>query len=310
MDHVTVRSRYLVGILWLVLANLLWAAQGIAVKMLDRGMHPIAIAVLPLCLVTLLLSPAIFWRRPDWRTSLGTAWVHRTPLFLTGVGGQLVAQIGMTLGIARTLASDGAILNSLVPIFSAIIATFLLRERLTLLRVGALLLGLSGVLLLSPIHWSQPLSLGMNRALGGNALIALGCFGSAFYNVYSKRLLNDFTEIEILFFSYLAASLASIPLLVALDPGCLRQFAFLTVREWGAFGFLAIFIYGVSMVLFLHALRRVDVIVASVSLYLVPILGAFFAMTFLKERIAPQGFLGFAAVLLGMVVILYRDFAP
>jgi drug/metabolite transporter (DMT)-like permease len=301
-------SRSFVAIVALFLANLLWAGQGIAVKMLEGGMHPIAIALLPLYLATLLLSPWIFWRHKNNRGRLHAAWRHRNQFVVAGVVGQLVAQVGMTLGIARSLASDGAILNSLVPIFSALIASIMLSERLTPLRVGALLLGLSGVVLLSPIHLSASTGAGMHHVLTGNLLIVAGCLGSAFYNVYSKRLLNDFSEIEILFFSYLAATVTSVPLLISLDPGFCRQLATFTAREWGAFSFLAIFMYGVSMLLFLHALRRVDVVVASASFYLVPVFGAALAMAVLGERIAPQGFLGFGIVLLGMLAVLRNNY--
>jgi drug/metabolite transporter (DMT)-like permease len=176
MGYAGSRSKSLV---WLILANLLWAGQGIAVKMLEPVMHPIAIAILPLYIITLLLSSALLWGRSNARSRYKTAWKFRNQFLLAGVGGQLLAQVGMTLGISRSLASDGAILNSLVPIFSAIIATFLLRERLTPLRIGALGLGLIGVLLLSPVRVVAPLATTFTPGLCGNFLIALGCLGSA-----------------------------------------------------------------------------------------------------------------------------------
>jgi drug/metabolite transporter (DMT)-like permease len=297
-------SRSFVAIFWLVVANLLWAGQGIAVKILGAGLHPIAIALLPLYLVTLLLFPLVFWRRKNASFRLRNVWKYRYHFLTAGVAGQLLAQVGMTLGIARSLASNGAILSSLVPIFSALLASLLLRERLTVTRVGALALGVLGVVLLSPTHWSMPAYRGVSPTLSGNLLIAAGCLGSAFYNVYSKRLLNDFSEIEILFFSYVGASIFSIPLLVSLDPGCCTHFTTFSVREWEAFSFLAIFMYGVSMLLFLYALRRVDVIAASASLYLVPVFGVALAMMILGEKIAPQGLLGFGIVLIGMCVAM------
>lgn len=292
----------------LIFANLLWAGQGVAIKILNGEMTPIAIALLPLYLVTLLLVPFVLIRRQSHRGKLSAAWRHRNQFLITGVGGQLVAQAGMTLGISRSLAANGAILNLLIPILSVLFASLFLRERLTLLRIGALLLDLSGVVLLSPMHWSTT-GISLVRGLTGNLLITCGCLGSAFYNVYSKRLLTDFSEVDILFFSYLAAAIFSIPLLITLDPHCLHDFSTLMPRQWAAFTFLAIFMYGISMLFFLHALRYVNIVVASASLYLVPIFGVFLAVVMLGEQISSQAFLGFGVVLLGMCVVLRNDYA-
>jgi len=295
MQNVYSRSQLGLAIVLLVIANLLWAGQGVAVKMLSGRMAPIPIALLPLYLATLLISPVILWKLRSDRCRLTAAWKHRN-------------QFGMTLGISWSLASNGAILNLLIPILSALIASLLLRERLTLLRVGALLLGLCGVILLSPLH-SSTLTGSATHRLVGNLFIACGCLGSAFYNVYSKRLLSDFSEVETLFFSYLAATVSSIPMLFRLYPGCLSHFSTFTSREWAAFSFLAIFMYGVSMLLFFHALRHVSIIVAAASLYLVPVFGMVLAVTVLREQIGPRGIFGFGIVLLGMLAVLRNDYA-
>lgn len=308
MQNVYSRSQLGLAIVLLVIANLLWAGQGVAVKMLSGRMAPIPIALLPLYLATLLISPVILWKLRSDRCRLTAAWKHRNQFLIAGVGGQLVAQVGMTLGISWSLASNGAILNLLIPILSALIASLLLRERLTLLRVGALLLGLCGVILLSPLH-SSTLTGSATHRLVGNLFIACGCLGSAFYNVYSKRLLSDFSEVETLFFSYLAATVSSIPMLFRLYPGCLAHFSTFTSREWAAFSFLAIFMYGVSMLLFFHALRHVSIIVAAASLYLVPVFGMVLAVTVLREQIEPRGIFGFGIVLLGMLAVLRNDYA-
>jgi drug/metabolite transporter (DMT)-like permease len=219
-----------------------------------------------------------------------------------------MAQVGMTLGVSWSTASNGAILSLLIPIFGALIAVWLLGERLTPLRIGALLFGLVGVLLLSPLHAASS-SGARSHLVAGNLLIATGCLGSAFYNVYSKRLLDHFSGIEILFFSYLSTTVFSLPLLFVLDPHCLSRLSHLTLSQWVAFGYLALFFYGVSMVLFLRALRTVDAILASASLYLVPLFGVALAFTILGERIGPRTLLGSGIVLVATLMLFRFDYA-
>jgi len=295
------------AVMLLTAANLLWAGQGVAVKLLVGGPGPLAIALLPLYFVT-LLGLGILVVRGDVRQKFRAAWRLRREFLLAGICGQLMAQVGMTLGVSWSTASNGAILSLLIPIFGALIAVWLLRERLSTLRVGALLLGLAGVVLLSPLHEASATGPRAHE-VAGNLLIAVGCLGSAFYNVYSKRLLKHFSGIETLFFSYLSTTVFSLPVLFLMEPQCLSQFAQLTLTQWAAVGYLAVFLYGVSMVLFLKALGTVDVVIASASLYLMPLFGVALAFSILGERLAPRALLGSAIVLFATLMLFRFDYA-
>jgi drug/metabolite transporter (DMT)-like permease len=288
-------------------ANLLWAGQGIAIKLLAGGLGPLATALLPLYFITLLGLGALSMRR-DFARKFRAAWKLRREFFLAGICGQLMAQVGMTLGVSWSTASNGAILSLLIPILGALIAVWLLNERLSTLRVSALLLGLAGVFLLSPLHSASGSAIRIHQ-LAGNLLIATGCLGSAFYNVYSKRLLKYFSGLEILFFSYLSTTAFSLPILFMLEPHCLSSLAHLTLTQWAAFEYLAVFLYGLSMVFFLRALGMVDVVIASASLYLMPLFGVALAFSILGERLAPRALLGSAIVLVATLMLFRFDYS-
>ena len=51
--------------------------------------------------------------------------------------------------MSKSLASNGAILNLLIPVISAVLASLMLKERIMLLRVASLGIGLFGVVLMS-----------------------------------------------------------------------------------------------------------------------------------------------------------------
>jgi drug/metabolite transporter (DMT)-like permease len=145
------------------------------------------------------------------------------------------------------------------------------------------------------------------KYLFGNALIFCGCLGSSFYNVYSKGLLKRFEEVEILIFSYVAACAASVPLLAWVEPVQLSAFAAFDWKSWAAFAFLAVFMYGVSMLLFFYVLKHIDVTVASSSLYLLPVFGVVLAAIFLGERLSFVALCGAAVVLVSTVLIMRYD---
>jgi drug/metabolite transporter (DMT)-like permease len=298
------RSRALWYFFLLALANLIWAAQGTAVKYLDRHIGPIAITFLPFYVTTLLMLPLLVRLR---RSNPSRPSVTRTDwrsFIIAGVAGQVLAQLGMTWGISKSLASNGAILNLLIPVISAVLASVMLREKLTALRWVSFGVGLIGVLLLSAEDLRQSSFL-TGKLLIGNALIFAGCLGSSFYNVYCKGLMRKYQETEILIFSYLAASVASVPLLIWVEPVRWSAFLEFDMKSWLAFAFLALLMYGASMLLFFHVLQFLDVTVASMSLYLVPVFGTLMAAALLGERLGPISLVG-ALVVVGSSLLVIR----
>jgi drug/metabolite transporter (DMT)-like permease len=295
------------ALLLLMAANLLWAGQGVAVKLLAGGLGSLATALLPLHAIT-IVGVGLLCMQSDFKAKFRAAWKLRHEFFLAGICGQLTAQVGMTLGISWSTASNGAILSLLIPIFGALIAVWLLHERLSLLRIGTLLLGLAGVFLLSPLR-SAPGHSTRAHEFAGNFLIVAGCLGSAFYNVYSKRLLHLFSDLETLFFSYLSTTAFSLPVLFALEPNCLSRLSHLTIVQWVAFDYLALFFYGLSMLLFFRALGQVDAVIASASLYLTPLFGVALACSILGERLASRTLLGAVIVLLATLALFRFDYA-
>jgi drug/metabolite transporter (DMT)-like permease len=298
------RSRFVWYFSLLAFVNLIWAGQGTAVKFLNRHLEPIAITFLPFYFATLILIPVLLRNRR--RKAL--TWADWRRFIIAGVCGQVLAQLGMTLGISKSLASNAAILNLLIPVITAVLASIMLGEKMSGLRWLALGLGLAGVFLLSIEDIRQSSFFGM-KYLGGNLLIFCGCLGSSFYNVYSKGLLRRFEEIEILIFSYVAACAASVPLLTWVEPVRPSAFAAFDWQSWAAFGFLAVFMYGVSMLLFFYVLKHLDVTVASSSLYLLPVFGVLLAAIFLGERLSPVALCGAAVVLVSTVLIMRYDTA-
>jgi drug/metabolite transporter (DMT)-like permease len=286
-------------IVLLALANFIWAAQGTAVKILEPHLGPIAITFVPFWVTTILLIPLLL-RQKNRVKPTGRDWVA---FAIAGVAGQVLAQLGMTWGITRSLASNAAILSLLIPVISAVLASMMLKEKLTWLRILSFGVGLAGVLLMSVLDLRTSAFLD-SRMLSGNLLIFAGCAGSAFYNVYCKGLMARFQEVEILIYSYIFASLASIPLLIWVEPFSFHAFASFDVKAWLAFAFLALLMYGVSMLLFFYVLQFVEVTLASASLYLIPVFGVILGATLLGERLSPLAIIGSMVVLATTIVIM------
>ncbi|MCL4851837.1 MAG: DMT family transporter [Bryobacteraceae bacterium] len=289
----------------LVLACLMFAGQGTAIKYLNRQLGPVQLTFLPFATATLLMLPLLVRLRRDPLRRGPTApdW----PRFVVaGVGGQVLAQLGMAWGITRSLASNAAILGLLLPVMSTLLAVVWLHEGITRLRVLAFANALAGVLLLSADSLHQS-ALTEMRYLSGNLLIVAGVTGSAFYNVYCKSLFQKFSQVEVLISSYIAASIAGLFLIVWLEQPSPDLFATLTWQSWLGFGYQAVVTYGLAMLLFFKALKHLDVSTASLSLYLLPVFGVILATLLLGERLGWPALVGSAIVFASTLIAVKYD---
>ncbi len=117
----------------LLACNLIWASQFVLVKIVQRQMGPVSATFYPMLLATLLLVP-IVWREGE---SLGAGRVPRRDVIqfaVLGVFGQVVAQLFITWSVKLSPASNGALLMLALPVSTAVMAFFVLGERMMPVR--------------------------------------------------------------------------------------------------------------------------------------------------------------------------------
>lgn len=287
---------------WLMIVNFMWATQAPVIKLIGDRLGPVAIAFLPMILSTLLFLPALWYEgrrlgRPfQWR------WADARHFAAAGLFGFFFLQITYVLGAQRTLAANAGIITLSIPVLVAICAAIMLKEKLNAVRVFGFVLALGGVLLTS-VSDIQGASF-RSQYLLGNTLFLLACAGSAFYNTYCKLLVDKkYTELEILVYTSIVASLASIPLFIWVEPFSVASLWKLDrIALWGVLE-LAIFVYGVSMLLFFFILQRLDVTQATISNYVLPFFIGLLAVLVLKESITPLMMAGGAIILVSTIVV-------
>lgn len=292
----------------LILCNLIWASQFVLVKIVQaspsqgapesanptpEGMGPIFATFFPMTLAMLILVPIVRRERrmsfKDARAPM--AWRDVFDFILIGVLGQVIAQLFATWGSRLTLASNGSLLQLTLPIATTVMAYFLLRERMTWLRTVSFVFAIAGVMVTSFSAPAQSdfslksLDIANKDYLLGNLFIFLGVNGSAFYNVFSKRLLKRYTPLEVLLYSYFVVFAFMLPITLWREPSGFTLLPHLRLTQWIAMILLTLFQYSLSMVVFLRVLTRLDATQASVMNYLLPFLGVVIAWMVLGETL-------------------------
>jgi drug/metabolite transporter (DMT)-like permease len=290
----------------LVIVNLLWAGQYPAYKVAVRTMSVASVNFWTLAIALAFLLP--FFRIftapstvPNTRRSAKTIWEFA----VLGTLGIIPPSVMLAWGIDKSSASNASILSLTIPVVMVVLGVIMLGERLTTKRTICLIAGLSGTLLVSSddlVHASFSRGL-----LTGNLIILVAGFGSAFYNTYSKRLLERFSEIEVLVYSYVVAVV-----LCALLSQFFDHKPFYVLTGYGTATWIAIFVlaglsWGIAMVIWMWALRRLDIGQISVSVYLLPFFGLLLSMVTLHERLSAAQIIGGAVTLAGTAALTAAD---
>jgi drug/metabolite transporter (DMT)-like permease len=296
-------------LLLLAMNQFVWGAGWSAIKYPQGQMGPVALNVWILGISVVVLFPFV-WRDlarnplSHWGNSRKLAprdWLDYAIMGFIGLG-------GMTLlynwGAGRSLAANGALISMAVPILTAVIAVFVLSEKMTLARVVSLVIALAGVLIISDISWGQLDFSG--GYLFGSVLLLLGTVCNAIYVVYSKRLLFIASPVVLLFWGQLMGFLISLPFL-PVEGFDVRTVVDYTWQTWLALLFLGTVYFAFTMIVFYRILVRLDAGQIMVSNYLQPFFGVLMAAVLLGEKITTSMMLGGLLVLVGTTLATFEE---
>lgn len=96
-------------------------------------------------------------------------------------------------GVNLTSSSQAGLMISLIPVFTAILASIFLKERLNPLQIGFIALSVGGVAVINLLNSSSELS-GNTRGL---VFLTLAVLSGTLYGLGSKKASQEFTPIEI-----------------------------------------------------------------------------------------------------------------
>lgn len=292
---------------WLLLfsCNLMWALQFTCVKLVQNQVGPLVTVWGPMTLATLMLYPLT---RTEDRSAYAGKGRRRSDflVFLVlALFGIFPGQMLITWGTRLSLASNAALLMLTLPVSTAILAIIFLHERMNWVRWASFLLAIVGVLMCSGIDL-RSLNFGTGYFFG-NILILLGTLGSAFYNSYGKKMLERYSPMEMLFYTYIAMFFLMTPFVLVEERGVFAHIPEFTVRTWTGLILLTFFHNYLSMVLFLKALKVLDAIQAALSNYLITFFGVPIAAIWLGEKLTLLAVVGGLLVLGSTLLITLWD---
>ena len=282
------RPRDVIELLFL---SLLWGGAYLFTRAAVPAFGPAPLVSMRLGIAALILLPIVFYRGgwPQLRAS-------PRALFMVGVPFTALPFMLMTWGALHITAGLSAVLNATAPMFAALVAHFVLKERLGAWRAGGLLLGFVGVLILMSSG-----NVSLKTAEGPLAVLAV--LGTAMIwsvgATYTRRKMAGTDAMVTTAGSLAAASLFLAPLAWATWPSTPPS-----ARAWAEMAFLGIVSSGLGMWMYFRLLRRIGTVPAMSVTFLSPLVAMVSGALYLGEAITLQMVAGCAVVLLGTALSL------
>jgi DME family drug/metabolite transporter len=291
-----VRSERLRGYGLALVAAGLWATLGLFYHRLEaHGLPRLTIAFFRAAVAALILFPVLKWRQPSWLRLKRRDWLLFVALGLLGVAAFFVVYI---YAIALTGMGVAAVLMYTAPAWVTLISATFFRERLSGLKVGALLLACAGCALVGRVYDLNSVRLNLLGILAGlGAGLTYGL-----YTIFSKVAQRRYTSWGTLAYALGIGGLFMLPL-QPLDIVARALTAPIILFWLLMLGLIPTLVGGVA---FNAALRRIPASDASIVATLEPVIAALLGWTFLGEQLEAPQLLG-AGLILTAVMILQRE---
>ena len=261
----------------------------VATKYALRGFEPLLIALLRFALAGAILWVLLRLRRerePVSRRDAGR-------LALMGFVSLTVYFSFENTGIARTSASQAAIIIATIPIFVAVLNVFTLREPMAGRQWTGVVLSFAGIVALVTFGGQRS-----GGSVGGDLLVLAASLSAAVYSLMARRLLLERSALSVTTYQNLFGAAFMLPL-------ALVEAAFVGVRRptadaAGGVLFLTVTCSVIAYLLLNYAFRFIEASRLSVFINLTPIVGVGFAFLVLGERFTVAQAAAAVVVVLGV----------
>jgi drug/metabolite transporter (DMT)-like permease len=278
---------------WLVflLLGAIWSSSFMWIKIAIQEIGPITLVAFRVLFGLLFGIVVIYIQRLHWPRTF-KEW---TPLFVLGVFNIAIPFFLISWGEQSIDSAVASILNATVPLFTILIAHYLLQDdKMTWPKVLGLLMGFAGVIVLM----SKDIGSSLGSVLGQLAIV----LASAFYaggGVYARKTTQHMPGIMRSAGPLLPATIVMwLAMFMLESPVKVPE----TGLTWIALLFLGVLGSGFAFVLSYYLLHEIGPTRTSMVTYLFPLGGVILGVVFLNEQLSWQLVVGAALIVLSLIV--------
>jgi len=273
----------------LIFLAAIWGASFLFIRIAAPVLGPFVVSAARVLIAGVVLLPLA--AAPAVRATLLARW--RELLLLAAVNAALPYAL-VAFAELQLTASFGALLNAMIPMFTALVAAWYGIERLDTRKLAGVMLGVVGVGVL--VGWSPvPLTAPVLLAVGA-MLLACSCYGIG--TVYTKIVFKQAPSEALAIGQQLAAGVLLLPPALATLPGAVPPLS-VAASVLG----LGLLSTALAYVMYFRLLKTLGPTSTNSVTLLVPVFGLLWGRLLLDEPVGAGALIGLLIIVLSLVLV-------
>ena len=278
----------------MIVLTLSWGLNGVAAKIANQGYSPLFLSVARSVIGGVLVFAWCRWR--------GIELFARDRTLVPGIVAGLLFGLEFILlfvGLDYTSVGRSSLMINTMPFWVLIGGHFLLGERITLAKLGGLVLAFGGVVLVFSDQLSSP---GPNAIVGDIMSLAAGLLWAATTFVIRRSTLAEAQPEKVLLYQLAVTAVMTAPLMLLAGP-IIREFS---VVPTTALLFQALYVVAFTYAFWFWLIGRYSASGLSSFVFLTPAFGVFCGSIILDEPMTMKMFMALGLIAAGLIVVNRR----
>ncbi len=284
------KNNHLKVYILMIIAVWFWAGAFIAGKLGVDDFSSIQLSFFRFFFAVIILLPLLIIKEPNQWKPKRVDWKQ---FFLLGTVGMIGYHLLFFSSLKYTLAYKAAMINAINPLLTAIIATIILKEKITKKQLVLLALALIGVLL-TMVNWQIGLLLDLNFNKG-DILMALAMLCWVAYGILVKKVISNFGALKLMTYTLIAACIVLLPFTIY--DSIINGLVLDRIQPWFGIIYMAIFATVFAYTAQQYAIQHIGAANAALFINLVPIASMILAVVILNENVIKQNIISAGIVI-------------
>lgn len=279
----------------MIIACVFWAGAFIAGKSSISSFGPWSLTFYRFFFATILIFPILYMTS---RESLKLSKEQWKVAILLGFVGMLGYHVLFFTALKYTTASSASMLAATNPIMTAILLAIFYKEKLSLPKIGLLLLALFGVAL-TITNWQLGTLLDMERNIGELIMmVAVLCWAG--YSILVKKFIHLFKPIVMTAYAFLTCTVMVLPF--ALFEGLIKDSVAATPTAWLSALYMAFFASVLGYWVQQSSIQKIGPAKTNIFINLVPVFSLILANLILGEQIPVTKMISGGLIIIAVVL--------
>jgi len=263
-----------------------------------KGLMPAFISPIALVFLRIVGAAILFWLLSIFVKTQKVEKQDMKRMALLAVFGVVVNQIFFIYGLSITTPINSSIIMISNPVMDFIFTLFLLKERITILKVSGLTLAVTGAVMILSLRGNFEVG---SATIAGDLMTLINSASWAVFIVMAKPIMQKYNTATAMRWMFLFGTLYIIPI----------GFVETVHVHWGAFTSHAVFalFFVVVMTTFfayflnIYGLQELSPNTVSAYIYLQPFLASLFAVLMGEDKLTPTKLLSGILIILGLFLV-------